>query len=854
MSQCAPNRVSAMPIEKSNSDFEPLLAFRNVGYLLALRLTGHASDAEDAVQEAYLKVARLKCSIPPGAAGRLWFLRIVANTAKNLRSMEHSRRERERNATVNAQAKDQTVDNCLRDAVAITLASLPENVRAPICLHYEQGLSYAEAAEVLEENEGTLRVNASRGIALLREKLARRGFSVAPVVLIGTLQAGLCIQSSTALVAAVETILAGSAAPVSTIAPGLAVPGAVAKGAVVSATLKAGLLAGSLLAVAAAVLTVRYLDDPYDFPKEDESRPAAVEPTAAPVPSKKLAETLAQKIDVIYHNDWLSEVLADLDQRVGLRSAFPKPIDGSFNLTLEEKQVTVRQVLEILAEAGKLELEYHDDTVVFWKRSDDMVLAGLVKKLKEGNVEARCEAVYDLAQLGDKRSYGPLVEALRHDPDPAVCGLVILELEREHATCLGAWQDAASIVAPILKLLDGLTGKNYRLECITLLGTSRDPRAVESLFALLNDSNTSANERSHAQRALGNMRDLLAVEPLILLLNDSNKYVRCAAASALGNSRDPRAVKPLIALLKDSNESVRSHAASVLGNTRDSRAVEPLIALLKDSVAFVRCFAADALGNTRDPRAIEQLIAILKDKDSYTNEKYVAARALGATRDPHAVEALFVLLKHSDRYVRSEAADVLRQTRYPHAVESLFALLKDSDGYVRSAAAGALGNSRDPRAVEPLIALLKDSDVNMRTSVVYALGQTRDPRAVESLIALLKDSDVNMRISAVFALGQTRDPRTVGLLIALLKDSDVRVRHTVANALRNTQDPHVVMQLIALLKDADESVRNYAAIALDFTRDPHATAALTEYKMSKPQPKKSAQSVKPPVLPGDGEF
>jgi DNA-directed RNA polymerase specialized sigma24 family protein len=45
-------------------------------------------------------------------------------------------------------------------------------------LHYQQGLSYAEAAQLLNVPENSLRVYAQRGIQRLRDKLTREGFSV----------------------------------------------------------------------------------------------------------------------------------------------------------------------------------------------------------------------------------------------------------------------------------------------------------------------------------------------------------------------------------------------------------------------------------------------------------------------------------------------------------------------------------------------------------------------------------------------------------------------------------------------------------------------------------------------------
>src|SRR5207248_1246517 len=74
----------------------PLFARRDDAYLLALRLTGQSSDAEDVVQEAYLRALRHEGRIPSGVEGWHWFQRVIINAARNRRSADSSRKVRER--------------------------------------------------------------------------------------------------------------------------------------------------------------------------------------------------------------------------------------------------------------------------------------------------------------------------------------------------------------------------------------------------------------------------------------------------------------------------------------------------------------------------------------------------------------------------------------------------------------------------------------------------------------------------------------------------------------------------------------------------------------------------------------
>lgn len=74
---------------------QKLLGFCDQAYQLARQILKNPQDAEDAVQEACLKAVRFEGSIPQGKAARPWFLCVVANTARDLRSGNLNRRARE---------------------------------------------------------------------------------------------------------------------------------------------------------------------------------------------------------------------------------------------------------------------------------------------------------------------------------------------------------------------------------------------------------------------------------------------------------------------------------------------------------------------------------------------------------------------------------------------------------------------------------------------------------------------------------------------------------------------------------------------------------------------------------------
>jgi RNA polymerase sigma-70 factor (ECF subfamily) len=125
-----------------------LVEWRNDAYVLSLRLAGHPQQAEDVVQEAYLRVFRFSGRIPDGADGRKWLLKVVANVARELGHRDTRRRSREeRSASMRCSdehmtPEDSAVQAELRQALRDALNTLDAGPRAAISLHYEQGLSY----------------------------------------------------------------------------------------------------------------------------------------------------------------------------------------------------------------------------------------------------------------------------------------------------------------------------------------------------------------------------------------------------------------------------------------------------------------------------------------------------------------------------------------------------------------------------------------------------------------------------------------------------------------------------------------------------------------------------------------
>jgi RNA polymerase sigma-70 factor (ECF subfamily) len=180
------------PREVSNTQREPkrslspadqerfertVLPHLRAAYNLARWLTRSPEDAEDVVQEAYLRALRFFGGFR-GGDGKAWLLTIVRHT-----SYTAGRRGRAAQATVGLEeAMEDVEDDALGPeelllqkasgaAVAEALSELPVEFREALVLRELEGLSYKEMAEVTQLPIGTVMSRLARGRKRLRQLL-----------------------------------------------------------------------------------------------------------------------------------------------------------------------------------------------------------------------------------------------------------------------------------------------------------------------------------------------------------------------------------------------------------------------------------------------------------------------------------------------------------------------------------------------------------------------------------------------------------------------------------------------------------------------------------------------------------
>jgi len=141
-------------------------------YATAYRLTRNAADAEDLVQETYLRAFRAFEAYTPGTNIRAWLFTILYRArTDSFRKAGRSPRTVEIVNDGPAVAPPQDALARGQEDIARALAGLPEAFRAAVLLRDVQDFSYDEIARILGIPIGTVMSRIHRGRALLRDAL-----------------------------------------------------------------------------------------------------------------------------------------------------------------------------------------------------------------------------------------------------------------------------------------------------------------------------------------------------------------------------------------------------------------------------------------------------------------------------------------------------------------------------------------------------------------------------------------------------------------------------------------------------------------------------------------------------------
>ncbi|HTX63868.1 MAG TPA: sigma-70 family RNA polymerase sigma factor [Acidimicrobiales bacterium] len=156
-------------------------------YTAALRMTRNPADAEDLVQETYLKAYRSFDSFAEGTNLKAWLYRILTNTYIN--SYRAAKRRPELSDVEDVEdlylyhrispgdgsgrsAEEEALAGFTDDEVKEAIESLPDAFRIAVLLADVEGFSYKEIAEITEVPIGTVMSRIHRGRRALQKTLA----------------------------------------------------------------------------------------------------------------------------------------------------------------------------------------------------------------------------------------------------------------------------------------------------------------------------------------------------------------------------------------------------------------------------------------------------------------------------------------------------------------------------------------------------------------------------------------------------------------------------------------------------------------------------------------------------------
>ena len=186
-------RVLSVPATKARTsmanqaNFEAdAMQFASQLYSAALRMTRNPADAEDVVQETFLKAYRAYGSFQEGTNLKAWLYRILTNTYIN-RYRKAQRRPSEvelgelqdlylfrrlgEQSGASESAESEVLEQFVDSDVIEALESLPDNFRMPVLLADVEGFAYKEIAEMLDIPIGTVMSRLHRGRKALQKKL-----------------------------------------------------------------------------------------------------------------------------------------------------------------------------------------------------------------------------------------------------------------------------------------------------------------------------------------------------------------------------------------------------------------------------------------------------------------------------------------------------------------------------------------------------------------------------------------------------------------------------------------------------------------------------------------------------------
>lgn len=151
-------------LARPSNDIETILENHgNLLFRLCLMMLGNASDAEDVIQETMIKYLQKAPSFKDVEHEKAWLIKVATNQCKDLL------RTRSRQQIVEIVQIREFVNDEPKGEIIDALMTLPEKYKVVLILHYVEGYSTKEIAQMIGKTASAVKMRLQKGRILLKE-------------------------------------------------------------------------------------------------------------------------------------------------------------------------------------------------------------------------------------------------------------------------------------------------------------------------------------------------------------------------------------------------------------------------------------------------------------------------------------------------------------------------------------------------------------------------------------------------------------------------------------------------------------------------------------------------------------
>ena len=144
-------------------------------FSIALAHLRNRAIAEEVAQEVFLELFRRLATLESDGHVTNWLRRVTAHRLIDQAREWKRKPQAPLESVAEPAAPSRAGDLLLNDTLQQLVAALPEHARMIVILRFQEELELAEIAEIMDLPLGTVKSRLQRALALLRDKLARRG-------------------------------------------------------------------------------------------------------------------------------------------------------------------------------------------------------------------------------------------------------------------------------------------------------------------------------------------------------------------------------------------------------------------------------------------------------------------------------------------------------------------------------------------------------------------------------------------------------------------------------------------------------------------------------------------------------